>query len=192
MATSITYRILNKLGLKFSEGEYGNISFMFALKRFMKRYINGFLLKYCMYSMFLSPFNSRYVRARLWKWMGARVGKNVFIGMEVLIDTSNAKMIEVQDDVHIANRCILLCHQRDLSNYFVGDSYAEFPYKKGKIVLEKGCALGTNTMIMPGVTIGEGAIIGAYSLVTKDIPAWSIAIGRPAKVVRKVPEKMKE
>ena len=39
-------------------------------------------------------------------------------------------------------------------------------------------------MIMPGVTIGEGAVIGSGSLVTKDIPAWSIAIGRPARVIR--------
>ena len=42
---------------------------------------------------------------------------------------------------------------------------------------------------MPGVTIGEGAIVGAGSLVTKDIPAWTIAIGRPAKVVKEIPER---
>jgi acetyltransferase-like isoleucine patch superfamily enzyme len=42
---------------------------------------------------------------------------------------------------------------------------------------------------MPGVTIGEGAIIGAGSLVTKDIPAWTIATGRPAKVVKEIPER---
>ena len=40
---------------------------------------------------------------------------------------------------------------------------------------------------MPGVTIGDGAIIGAYSLVTKDIPSWTIAVGRPAKVVKEIP-----
>ena len=43
------------------------------------------------------------------------------------------------------------------------------------------------SMVMPGVTIGEGAIIGAGSLVTKDIPAWTIATGRPAKVIKQVP-----
>jgi len=187
MSNSFTYRLLRKAGFNFSEGEYGNVTFFSALKRFLIRYRNGFLLKYCMYSMFLSPFNSRYIRAKFWRLMGAKVGKDVFIGMEVLIDTSNAKLIEVEDDVHIANRCILLCHQRDLSDYVVGDEYSRFPYKKGKIILKKGCALGTNTMIMPGVTIGEGAIVGAYSLVTKDVPPWTIAIGRPAKVVKTVP-----
>jgi acetyltransferase-like isoleucine patch superfamily enzyme len=43
------------------------------------------------------------------------------------------------------------------------------------------------TMVMPGVTIGEGAIVGAGSLVTKDIPAWTVASGRPAKVIKQIP-----
>jgi acetyltransferase-like isoleucine patch superfamily enzyme len=43
--------------------------------------------------------------------------------------------------------------------------------------------------IMPGVTIGEGAIIGAGSLVTKDVPAWTIAVGNPAMVVKELLEK---
>ena len=42
---------------------------------------------------------------------------------------------------------------------------------------------------MPGVTIGEGAIVGAFSLVTHDIPAWTIAVGRPAKVVKQIPRR---
>ncbi|UJH91318.1 hypothetical protein LZ575_00495 [Antarcticibacterium sp. 1MA-6-2] len=42
---------------------------------------------------------------------------------------------------------------------------------------------------MPGVTIGEGAIIGAGSLVIKDIPAWTIAVGNPAKVVKELTER---
>jgi len=46
--------------------------------------------------------------------------------------------------------------------------------------------IGMHSMVMPGVTIGEGAIIGAFSLVTKDIPAWTVAVGRPAKVVREI------
>jgi acetyltransferase-like isoleucine patch superfamily enzyme len=189
MATSLTFRFLRKIGLNFSEGEYGDVTFFYALKRFLKRYKNGFLLKYCMYSVLLSPFNSRAIRSKIWRWIGAKVGNNVFIGTEVLVDTSYADMIELEDNVHIANRCVLLCHQRDLSNYYKGDDYARLPYKKGKIILKKGCLIATNTMIMPGVTIGEGAIVGAFSLVTKDIPAWTIATGCPAKVIRSIPLK---
>ena len=56
------------------------------------------------------------------------------------------------------------------------------------IVLKKGCLVGMESFVMPGVTVGEGAIVGAGSLITKDIPAWPIAAGRPAKVIRKIEE----
>jgi hypothetical protein len=84
----------------------------------------------------------------------------------------------------------LLCHQRDLSNYCVGDDYAKLGYKLGIIHMKKGSLVGMESFIMPGVTIGEGAIVGAGSLVTKDIPAWTIAAGRPAKVVKEIPQRI--
>jgi acetyltransferase-like isoleucine patch superfamily enzyme len=48
------------------------------------------------------------------------------------------------------------------------------------------------SFVMPGVTVGEGAIVGAGSLVTKDIPAWTIASGRPARVVKEIPHRVQE
>jgi len=186
---SFTYRILKKLGLNFSEEEYGNVSLMEVLLSALRHIRNAFLLKYCMYSVVLSPLNYRKIRPILWRWMGAKVGKDCFIGYEVWVDMTNTHLIEMEDHVHIANRCLLLCHQRDLSNYHIGDDYAKLGYNKRKIVLKKGCLIGMNSMIMPGVTIGEGAIVGAGSLVTKDIPEWTIATGRPAKVLKKIPQK---
>ena len=186
---SFTYRFLKLLGLNFSEEEYGQISLWNMLISGLKHIRNAFLLKYCMYSVLLSPLNYRKIRPVLWRWMGAKVGKDCFIGYEVWVDMTNTHLIEMEDHVHIANRCLLLCHQRDLSDYHVGDDYAKLSYNKSKIVLKKGCLIGMNSMIMPGVTIGEGAIVGAGSLVTKDIPAWTIATGRPAKVVKEISER---
>lgn len=186
---SNTYRILKKIGLNFSEEEYGNVGLMKVFVTAFKHVRNAFLLKYCMYSVLLSPLNYRKLRPILWRWMGAKVGKDCFIGYEVWVDMTNTELIEMEDHVHIANRCLLLCHQRDLSDYCIGDDYAILGYKKKKIVLKKGCLLGMNTMVMPGVTIGEGAIVGAGSLVTKDIPAWTIATGRPAKVIKQIPKR---
>jgi galactoside O-acetyltransferase len=48
--------------------------------------------------------------------------------------------------------------------------------------------IGINCIILKGVTIGEGAIIGAGSVVTRDIPAWTIAGGNPAKVIKEIPD----
>ncbi len=48
--------------------------------------------------------------------------------------------------------------------------------------------IGGNTVVMPGVTIGSNCVIGAGSVVTKDIPDWSVAVGNPCKVIRKISE----
>jgi acetyltransferase-like isoleucine patch superfamily enzyme len=184
---SRTYRFLRLLGLNYSEDEYGQISFFKILKRVFKTYRDGFLLKFLMESWLLSPLLPRKIRPWIVKKIGAKVGKNVFIGSKVWIDSGHADMLILEDYVHIAGECTLLCHQRNLKNYYIGDDYAKLGYRVEKIHLKKGCLIGQRTMIMPGVTVGEGAIVGAYSLVTKDIPAWTIATGRPAKVVKTIP-----
>lgn len=189
---SLSYRFLRKIGLNYSEEEYGDVSIFSMAWHAFKSLRNHIYLKYCMYSVILSPLNYRKLRPVIWRWMGAKVGKNCFIGYEVWMDVTNSELIELEDHVHIANRCLLLCHQRNLSRYCVGDDYAALGYHKKKIVLKKGCLLGMETMVMPGVTIGEGAIVGAGSLVTKDIPAWTIAAGRPAKVIKEVPQRKLE
>ena len=151
----------------------------------IKHYRNAIILKYCMYSIILSPLNYRKIRPILWRLMGAKVGRNCFIGYEVWVDLTNTHLIEIEDHAHIANRCLLLCHQRVLKDYYVGDDYAKLPYRREKIILKRGCLIGMGTTIMPGVTVGEGAIVGAGSLVVSDVPAWTIAVGTPAKVVKK-------
>jgi acetyltransferase-like isoleucine patch superfamily enzyme len=184
--TSLSYRFLKRLGLNYSEEEYGEVSLWKMMKVALKHIRNAFLLKYSMYSVLFSPLNYRKIRPVIWRWMGAKVGKDCFIGYEVWVDMTNTYLVELEDHVHIASRCLLLCHQRNLNDYHIGDDYSKLSYHKKKIVLKKGCLLGMGTFVMPGVTIGEGAIVGAGSLVTKDIPAWTIATGRPAKVVKQI------
>ena len=59
-------------------------------------------------------------------------------------------------------------------------------YSKGPVVIGNNVWLGNNVCVMPGVTIGDGAIIGANSVVTHDIPAYSVAAGIPAKVIKQL------
>ncbi|MDM8538560.1 acyltransferase [Desulfobacterales bacterium HSG17] len=58
--------------------------------------------------------------------------------------------------------------------------------KKGKVTLKKNCCIGSHSTIMPGVTVGLNSIVGAHSLVNKDIPDNVIAFGVPAKIIKKV------
>lgn len=64
-------------------------------------------------------------------------------------------------------------------------------YSKGPIIIEDDVWLGEKVSVMPGVHIGRGAIIGANSVVTKDIPAYSVAVGAPAKVIKTIDNQIK-
>lgn len=183
---SLPYKILRFFGLSFSEKEYGGISFGKLMAKAYQKYRNAFISKYLLHLVMFSPINARSIRPKLWRRMGCTVGKKVFIGEQVLLDITNADLIHLEDGVHIAARSIILCHQRDLSEYCVGSDYGKLPYVRKKVHLKQGCLIGTQSMLMPGVTIGEGAIVGAFSLVTKDVPPWTIATGRPARVVKKI------
>ena len=56
----------------------------------------------------------------------------------------------------------------------------------GKVILKNNCKIGSHSTILPGVTIGKNSIVGAHSLINKDIPDNVIAFGVPAKVIRKL------
>jgi len=180
-----TFKLLRALGFNYSEEEYGDVSLWRVIWQFFHN-IRQKRRQNMMDWAILEPIAPRKLRPRLARKMGCHVGKNVFIGDHVRIDQGHADLIYIGDYSHITGGCRLLCHQRDLKNYKVGDNAASLPYKLGEIHIGKGVMIGMETLIMPGVTIGDGAIIGAYSLVTKDIPAWTVATGRPAKVVREI------
>ncbi len=83
------------------------------------------------------------------------------------------------------------------SDSFLGDALAGAAVparfrkvKREKITLGKHSIVSTNCVVLPGVTIGEGACIGANSLVTKDVPPWEIWAGTPARFIRKRPKEV--
>lgn len=92
-------------------------------------------------------------------------------------------LIAIEDDVMFAGNVLV-------SDGLHGFAHADEPYKYqpmwriAAVTIKRGCWLGQNVVVMPGVTIGECAIIGANSVVTHDIPARSIAVGCPARVVK--------
>lgn len=188
---SLTFRFLRAIGMNYSEEEYGQVSLWRVIKRFLGNiYLK--LLSNMMDWALLEPFAPRKLRPSLMRRMGCHVGKGCFIGDHVRIDTGHADMITLEDGVSVAGGARLLCHQRDFRDYCVGDDYNKLGYTIKPIVLQKGCLVGMESFVLPGVTIGEGAIVGAGSLVTKDVPAWTIATGRPATVVKKIREREDE
>ena len=185
---SLTFRILRVLGFNYSEEEYGDVSFWEVFCKFFGNIRLKFLEGMLDWSI-LEPIEPRKLRPFILRRMGCKVGKGCFMGDYIRIDTSHPDMITIEDSVSIASGTRLLCHQRDFSDFCVGDDYMKLGYVVKPIVLKKGCLVGMESFVMPGVTIGEGAIVGAGSLVTKDIPAWTIAAGRPAKVLKEIPKR---
>lgn len=131
-------------------------------------------------------------RQKYWIKCGAKINGQINIGYDVYFDASNANLITIDEGAWITSRCLLLCHKRDMAKYFYGMDINQIPYDKAPIHIGKGVHLGMGTIVMPGVTIGEGSIIGAGAVVTKDIPAWSLAVGVPAKVVKSIPRQCHE
>ena len=128
-------------------------------------------------------------RAKYWRKCGAHINGKVNIGYDVYFDATNAGLITIDEGAWITSRCLILCHKRDLSEYYIGDDINQMPHIHAPVHICRGVHLGMGSIVMPGVTIGEGAIIGAGSVVTKDIPAWTIAVGSPAKVIRVIPKR---
>ena len=94
-------------------------------------------------------------------------------------DTLHPELITIGEHVHITSGCVILTH-------FIDASKPEGTwYKFGPVTLEKDCFIGINTVICNSVTIGENSIVGAGSIVTKDIPANEIWAGNPARFIRK-------
>lgn len=165
---------------------YGHLS-VFGLIRFsIVTLYRRIIFNYAYKGYLLEPLNKKRLRPAIWRRLGCEVGKNVHIGHQVRLDFGNSERIRVGNNVVISNGVTILCHKRDVSDYQQGKQATQLPFVYSDVNLETGCQIGVNTTILPGVTIGEGAIIGSCSLVTKDIPAWSIAVGSPAKVIRSV------
>ena len=99
------------------------------------------------------------------------LGYKTDIGAFTYINAKNNVIIE--DYVQIGSHCSIY-------------SVSTIDDKEGEVILKKNCKIGTHSVVMPGVTIGENSVIGTFSFVTKDIPDNVVAYGVPAKVVRKL------
>ena len=115
-------------------------------------------------------------------------GFNIFIGNNVFVNyncifSDNGKII-IGDDVRIAPNTGIYTvnHAFDPEERAIGAQIYE------PVTIEDKVWIGANVIVLPGVTIGEGSIIGAGSVVTKDIPPRVIAVGNPCKVIREITE----
>ena len=122
------------------------------------------------------------------------IGKNVYIDFSVKIG-NNVKIennssvnhgVEIEDGVFVSQNVCLINDKRPRAINPNGRPKKEGDWEVGKILVKRGASIGSNSVILPGVTIGEFAMIGAGSVVTKDVPDYALAYGNPARVHGKV------
>ncbi|MCM1511443.1 MAG: hypothetical protein NC116_12110 [Clostridium sp.] len=132
------------------------------------------------------------IRAKAWRIMGAKVGKNAGIGYGIYLDVSGLKRLTIGDNFLIGSEALILLHRRDLKQYCQGMNPHDIPMREGNTIIGDNVQIGMRAFIMPGVTIGDGAVIGANAIVTTDVPAYAIVTGQPAKIIKYVKEKNNE
>lgn len=118
---------------------------------------------------------------------GGRVGKGVFIGKDVVVDYDFAFLLEIGDGAVISARSIIELHDSCLPNVL-----GRGKNKVGRVTIGRRAYIGANSVVLPGVEIGDGAIIGACSLVNRTIPNGQVWGGVPAVYLCTVNELVKK
>ena len=141
----------------------------------------------------------------IWNWTqireGARVGSNCNIGSGVYVDKDVVigDKVKIQNNVSVYHGVTIedgvfvgphVCFTNDLYPRAVTEDFTiarEDTWTVTPILVKRGAAIGANSTILPGITIGEGAMVGAGSVVTKDVAPYTLVVGNPARLLRMIP-----
>jgi acetyltransferase-like isoleucine patch superfamily enzyme len=116
------------------------------------------------------------------------IQKNAFIGANCKISSHSfiCEGVTIEDDVFVGHNVTFINDRFPRSTNPEGALQTEEDWHCEMTLVKKGASIGSSVTLLCGVTVGENAIIGAGSVVTKDVPADSIVAGNPAKVLRKI------
>ena len=131
---------------------------------------------------------------------GCRIGNNTKIGTFVEIQKGafighNCKIsshtficegVTIEDNVFVGHNVTFINDIYPRATTESGELQNESDWKCIPTLIKKGASIGSSVTLLAGITVGEGAIIGAGSIVTKDVPANSIVAGNPAKIIRTI------
>jgi acetyltransferase-like isoleucine patch superfamily enzyme len=115
--------------------------------------------------------------------LGARIGEQTAILNDVSAFGTEPWLVHIGDRVTITSGVVFLTHDgssRVFRHLVPGSSV--FGNRFGRVRVLDNCFVGVNAILMPGVTVGPNSIVGAGSVVTRDVPARSVAAGVPARV----------
>lgn len=122
------------------------------------------------------------------------IGNNVVVGGGSVIDC--AVFVRLEDDVMISYECVITdsdnhsvypeLRLQDVRNWMNGRQHDWSHSAMAPVVIKRGAWIGARSMILKGVTIGEGAVVGMGSVVTHDVPPRCVVAGNPARMIREI------
>jgi acetyltransferase-like isoleucine patch superfamily enzyme len=113
---------------------------------------------------------------------GVRIGRRVKISSHTFI----CEGVTIEDEVFIGHGVMFTNDKYPRATTDEGGLQTDADWQCIPTLVRGRASIGSNATILCGVTIGEGAIVGAGSVVTRDVPAWTVAAGNPAKVIRTI------
>jgi UDP-2-acetamido-3-amino-2,3-dideoxy-glucuronate N-acetyltransferase len=119
------------------------------------------------------------------------IQKGVTIGKRVKVSSHSflCEGVALEDNVFIGHGVMFTNDLFPRATTEDGELQTEADWHVVPTVIKRGASIGSNATILCGVTVGEGAIVGAGSVVTKDVPPYTIVAGNPARVLRKVEDR---
>jgi acetyltransferase-like isoleucine patch superfamily enzyme len=116
------------------------------------------------------------------------IQKNATVGKRCKISSHTfvCEGVTIEDNVFIGHGVMFINDSYPRATTEGGDLQTEADWKVERTIVKKGASIGTGVTVLANVTIGENAIVGAGSVVTKDVPANTIVAGNPAKVLRQI------
>ena len=155
---------------------HGYTGFLGKLRYFLK------VLHNYMCYIIASKIPSGELKLILYRSMGAKIGRRVVITSDVHIDPDWPEYLTIEDGVAIGPRAMFITHVRPLTEH-----KGRVPAFVAPVLIKRNAWIGSCAIIIAGVTVGEGAIVAAGAVVTKDVPPYTFVGGVPAKAIKTVP-----
>jgi len=115
---------------------------------------------------------------------GVKIGRNCHFNPYVLIDLIYPELVNIGHNVTLGSHSMIFAHSNPSANLFLKNG--EYPRKVEEVNIKSGAVINPGAIVIAGVTIGENSIISPRSVVVQDIPDYCIAVGNPARVVKKI------
>lgn len=142
---------------------------------------------FCLKLANLCPFTAG--RIFLYRRMGIRIGADVYMGFDIELETNYPQLVRIGNHVTISHRCIISAHMGSPSDTPV-KRFVSMDAKP--VVIEDGAWICIGAVILPGVTIGENAVVAAGAVVSRDVPPDTMVGGVPARHIRRLDSALPE